>query len=65
MARGAIQIQETEAPCETSTTCASEGQGRKTMSWLDFGSLLAGLALLILVLAVLVELLAKRRGMRL
>ena len=35
------------------------------MSWLDFGSLLAGLALLILVLAVLVELLAKRRGMRL
>ena len=35
------------------------------MSWLDLGSLLAGLALLILVLAVLVEPLAKRRGMRL
>ena len=35
------------------------------MTWLDLGSLLAGLALLVLVLVVLVEALAKRRGMRL
>ena len=35
------------------------------MSWLELGSLLAGLALLVLVLLVLVEPLAKRRGMRL
>ena len=35
------------------------------MSWLDLGSILAGLALLLLALLVLVEPLAKRRGMRL
>ena len=35
------------------------------MTWLDLGSFLAGFALVVLVLAVLVEPLAKRRGMRL
>ena len=34
------------------------------MSWLDLGSLLAGLALLLLLGILLVEPLAKRRGMR-
>ena len=34
------------------------------MSWLDLGSLLVGLALLLLLGVLLVEPLAKRRGMR-
>ena len=34
------------------------------MSWLDLGSLFAGLALLLLLGVLLVEPLAKRRGMR-
>ena len=34
------------------------------MSWLDLGSLLVGLALLLLLGVLLLEPLAKRRGMR-
>ena len=34
------------------------------MNWLDLGSLLVGLALLLLLGVLLVEPLAKRRGMR-
>ena len=35
------------------------------MTWLDLGSFLAGFALVVLVLTVLVEPLVKRRGMQL